>query len=471
MLMTKKPFALLATAMFGLCPLLGDAAPPYLANGAKVGEVDARSAILWVRLTAEPKADFGRLPIFTEGLKKGERDKGAMPTDVLPGAAGEVQVSWWPVGKKSQSKQSSEWTRVAAEHDFIHQFQLDDLDPATFYHYEVIARAPGATDGANQLSGQFKTAPLPDQAETVRFIVTTCQAVRSIDAGEGGHMAYHQMLKFKPDFFVHTGDILYYDKAPLAKSVPQARAKWNLMYAYEANRAFHQQVTSYFMKDDHDTLKNDCWPGQKYGDLTFQQGLDLFREQVPMGEKTYRSYRWGKDVQIWMTENRDFRSPNNKKDGPDKTILGEKQKQWLKQSLRESDATHKFVISPGPLVGPDKRGKNDNHSNKGFQHEGQELRDFLSAMPKTYVICGDRHWQYLSKDPQTGLLELGCGPINDEHNYGGSTGKVPKYHEFFSRQGGFLGITVENGKAKAEWYGTGEASEHPPVRFERVLGE
>lgn len=462
---------LLALAVSVVAPAMVSGAPPYLANGAKTGEVDASSAIVWTRLTAKPKADFARLPIFTQGLKHKDPDDGTMPPDVLPGADGEVRVRWWPAGGDGESKRSSDWVGVATANDFIHQFHLEGLHPATRYAYEIEARASGALEVSNQLTGHFQTAPLADQAAPVRFIVTTCQAIRSIDSGEQGHLAYRQMLKFQPDFFVHTGDILYYDKAPLAKSMPEARAKWNLMFAYESNRAFHQEVTSYFMKDDHDTLKNDCWPGQAYGDLTFDEGLKIFREQVPVGEKTYRTYRWGRDLQIWMTENRDFRSPNHIKDGPEKTILGAEQKRWLKKSLRESDATYKFVISPGPLVGPDKRGKNDNHANKGFYHEGQELRDFLSAMPNTYVICGDRHWQYLSKDPQTGLLELGCGPVNDEHNYGGNPGKIPEYHEFFSKQGGFLGITVADGKARAEWYGTGVPSAHPPVRFTRVLGE
>jgi alkaline phosphatase D len=46
-----------------------------------------------------------------------------------------------------------------------------------------------------------------------------------------------------------------------------------------------------------------------------------------MGDKTYRTVRWGKDLQVWMTEHRDFRSKNRKKDGPNKTILGAKQKE------------------------------------------------------------------------------------------------------------------------------------------------
>ena len=148
-------------------------------------------------------------------------------------------------------------------------------------------------------------------------------------------------------------------------------------------------------------------------------------------------------------------------DGPDKTILGAEQKKWLKESMQKSDATFKVLISPGPLVGPDKKGKNDNHSNPGFAHEGRELREFLSSIENAFVICGDRHWQYCSKDPQTGLLEMGCGPINDQHMFGGNSGMNSNYHRYFSAKGGFLGITIDGDKAIAEWYGAGRETSLP----------
>ena len=446
-----RPFAFLS-----LIGLLAADEAPFFASGIKVGEVDQNSAIIWARLTEKDSAKFDQLPIFTEGLEKKDKDKIDMPLGVVPGMKGEARVGHRATGVKT-AIQYSPWKPIKAETDFSHQFRLTDLLPG--HHYELIVEGRKNKDSkvASKITGGFHTAPEGKSETPVRFIVSTCQAVRSIDAGADGHLTFKQMLGFKPHFFVHTGDILYYDKAPLAKNVAQARAKWNLMFAYRHNQNFHRQVSSYFMKDDHDTLKNDCWPGQTYGDLTFAQGLSIFREQVPMGEKTYRTIRWGKDLQIWLTENRDFRSANRDKDGPNKTILGAEQKAWLKKTMSESNATYKFLITPGPIVGPDKKGKSDNHANKAFFHEGQELRDFLAPMKNTYVICGDRHWQYCSKDPGTGLIELGCGPINDQHQYGGNPGKAPM-HRYFSAKGGFLGITVENGKAKAEWFNTNDGA-------------
>jgi len=428
---------------------------PHFASGIKIGEVTDDSAIVWVRTTKIETPGFDRLKIFTSGLQLSDKDDLSMPVDVVPGQRANVRIRWWPVNNKT-AVQSSDWVLLDQSTDFTHQFQLAQLNPGTRYGIGLEAKndrtqSADATARIGKTEGTFATAPPASKSAPVKFIVSTCQAIRSIDSGANGHVAYQRMLQCRPDFFVHTGDLLYYDKAPLCKTVAQARAKWNLMFGYAYNKKFHQNVASYFMKDDHDTLKNDCWPGQTYGELTFAQGLEIFREQVPMGENTYRTFRWGKDVQIWLTENRDFRSRNSDADGPEKTILGARQKAWLQRTLVESDATFKFVISPGPLVGPDKAGKADNHSNAAFAFEGQQLRDFLAAQENTYVICGDRHWQYCSQDPKTGLMEFGCGPINGEHRFGGNPGNDQKMHRYFSPLGGFLIVTVDGNSATAAW--------------------
>ena len=436
-------------------------APPYFACGTKIGEATSTSVILWLRLTQHPQANLDASPILKEGLKPKDKSKVIMPENVVPGKPGSFRVIYRPENSPESSSTKTDWLKVTSRNDYICQVKLINLLPGTNYVYSIQARATEHEKKFGETKGKFQTAPTADSNVPVSFIVSTCQAVRSIDDRQG-HATYNEMLKQGPNFFVHTGDILYYDKAPFAKTEQQARTKWHTLFAYPTNRQFFQNVSSYFMKDDHDTLKNDCWPGQKYGELTFEQGLDIFRQQVPMGESTYRTFRWGKHVQIWLTENRDFRSPNRMPDGPAKTILGKAQKQWLKKTIQNSTATYRFVISPGPLVGPDKRGKNDNHSNNGFYTEGQELRDFLAAQKNTYVICGDRHWQYCSQDPKTGLLELGCGPINDQHKFGGNPGHNRKFHRYFGAKGGFLKIKASNEQVVATWWG----QRKPKTRFE-----
>ena len=396
--------------------------PPHLANAFKIGEVTSTEAIFWTRLTVH--------------------DGNPSEQNAAPGTAGEVRLTYWAKEKPNQ-KQNIDWTPVIPDKDFTVQMRLKGLLPDT--RYNVLAETRTGDRLGSSLEGSFQTAPDAASVRPIKGIIVTCQTIDTVDSGDNGFATYHYLDKLRPDFFVHTGDIVYYDRRPFVKNLIEARQLWNQTYSYRFVRDFHRNTTSYFEKDDHDTCFDDCVPGTKYNDLTFEQGQAIFLEQVPMGEKTYRTFRWGKDLQIWLTENRDFRSHKNRApDSPEKTLLGFEQRNWLMKTMKESDATFKVLVSPGCLVGPDKPGKTDNHSNSVFLHEGTMLREFLASLPNTFVTNGDRHWQYHSVDPKTGLNEFGCGPINDRHyEVGGGCGFQPEFHQFYCPGGGYLEITVE----------------------------
>ncbi len=60
------------------------------------------------------------------------------------------------------------------------------------------------------------------------------------------------------------------------------------------------------------------------------------------------------------------------------------------------------------------------------------------------VVCGDRHWQYHSIDPVTGLREYSCGPASNSHAGGWSQSDFRKdYHRYLNVAGGFLSATVD----------------------------
>ncbi len=176
----------------------------------------------------------------------------------------------------------------------------------------------------------------------------------------------------------------------------------------------------------------------------WDQGLQVYAEQVPMGARPYRTFRWGKGLQVWVVEGRDFRSANTMPDGPSKTILGKAQKRWLKETLLASDADWKVLVSPTPIVGPDRSNKADNHANLAFRDEGDGMRAWFSSnMPENFfIVCGDRHWQCHSVHPETGVHEFSSGPATDEHA-GGSPGHDLAYHRFHRVAGGFVSITAE----------------------------
>jgi len=449
---------LLATALLAGAVARSEAAPPvYQATGIKICEVDTSSAIIWTRLTkdAEHVSVQGPLPTITyPGRNKQRADRKPVVTfpagvtvDMLqgaaPGAPGQTRVLYRVRGQADW--QTTSWQPVEANRDFTRQYQLENLAPATTYELRVEGRPGPDASVTSTTEGHFRTAPLPDQPATVRFVIITGQNYYDRDLKNEGWKIYNHMLELNPDFFVHTGDILYYDA--WAKTLPLARWMWQQVYGMPTNVRFHRQVASYFIKDDHDTWMNDCWPNMKssyMGDFTFAQGQAVFLEQVGMGKKTFRTFRWGKDLQIWLPEGRDFRSPNNMPDGPEKTIWGVAQKAWFKQSVQASDAAFRVLISPTPLVGPDRDIKNDNHANKAFTHEGNELRAFCASQKNMVVACGDRHWQYISVDPETGLREYSCGPATDEHAGGWLKNKKEPEHVYLNVVGGFLEGVIES---------------------------
>jgi alkaline phosphatase D len=273
----------------------------------------------------------------------------------------------------------------------------------------------------------------------------TCQGYPDRGHPEG-HPIYPAMQALSPRFACLTGDLVYYDNdEPRAVTPALARYHWERMFSLPRLREFTRHVATYWLKDDHDTVNNDAWPGRTQGTLTFEEGQKIFREQAPMlpDGPGYRTFRHGKDLQIWLIEGRDHRSANNAPDGAHKTILGTDQKAWLKETLAASDATWKILVSPTPIVGPDRGNKHDNHSNAAFAHEGDELRAwFRSNVPDNFfVICGDRHWQYHSVHPVTGLHEFSVGPASDEHA-ADSPGENPRFQRFHRVKGGFLSVSV-----------------------------
>ena len=58
------------------------------------------------------------------------------------------------------------------------------------------------------------------------------------------------------------------------------------------------------------------------------------------------------------------------------------------------------------------------------------------------MINGDRHWQYQSIDPGTGLVEFGCGPASDAHAGGFRRELQPEWQPFLRIRGGFLSVRV-----------------------------
>jgi alkaline phosphatase/alkaline phosphatase D len=265
---------------------------------------------------------------------------------------------------------------------------------------------------------------------------------------ELGFPALESIVSQDPDFLVATGDNVYYDTPYIgrARSRGSMRARWHRQFATPRFAALFQRLPVYWQKDDHDYRYNDADP---HGAIepSHELGAGLFLEQVPVAppeeEKTvtYRTHRVGDLLQIWLLEGRDYRDSNIEPPGPEKTMWGAEQKEWLEKTLLASDAVFKILISPTPMIGPDDKltgiqggilarliggspigqegdnRKRDNHTNPhGFKDEGEAFFAWLAEKGflerNFYIVCGDRHWQYHSIRPD-GFEEFSSGALVD----------------------------------------------------------
>lgn len=467
-----------------LSPIPLSAAPKiHSGQGEMSGEVTATSVLLQSRLTALPGPELD---------ESGD----------LPGAAG-VACFEYSLTQDFKNAKRTNWLTAKAETDFLVRAELKNLQPATRYFYRRLSGA----DQSNTATGKirsFKTLQTAEGTKPVSFTMGSCQNYAFFMHGKRnkgptnseqdrklGYPAYAAMTKLKPDFFIGTGDIVYYDhfKWETARTLPELRRKWHEQFRFPRMIDFLANTPAYWLKDDHDFRFNDA---DLNGDTlpTPATGIEIFREQMPMlpaGDEdtpTYRTHRINKHLQMWFVEGRDYRSDNRMKDGPEKSIWGTEQRDWLKQTLLESDATWKIIVTPTPMVGPDSKSKKDNHANlDGFRYEADQFFEWLKAnnqIDSVMTFCGDRHWQYHSIHP-SGVHEFSCGAINDENSIMGSfpgtknssdpEGLVKQPFHYKEVSGGFLRVQVKQAAAGQASLGVQLYDDEGTQLYEYVVGE
>ncbi|HUT30367.1 MAG TPA: alkaline phosphatase D family protein [Sedimentisphaerales bacterium] len=468
--------SLLATSLFlSICSTILLTAASSIDHGQSemAGHVTETSVILQSRLTQGATLIDGDLP-GSEG-------------------AARFELATNPNFEKSRKTQ---WIKASQDYDYIIKVKVAGLRPSTKYYYRLLY-GPERDDTIKGRTCSFKTLGGKNAVQETTFVVVTGMnyfffhegPYRPEGAYQGddkhlGYPALEAILKQKPDFFVATGDNVYFDHpakgegsdrwtgtawSDRAKTEAEMRRKFHEQFIQPRYVALFAEVPTYWEVDDHDYRYNDC-DNTTDKMPTPQMGASNFREQLPVVDPadrtalTYGTFRVSRDLQIWLVEGRLYRSPNRMPDGPDKTIWGDTQKQWLKDTLLASDATFKILISPTPLIGPDdgSMGKRDNHTNiEGFRYERDAFFKWLvdnGFLEKNFFIaCGDRHWQYHSIHP-TGIEEFSCGALVQANSRLGPRPGDPKSNDpqglikqpYWQEEAsaGFLKITVEPGKNK-----------------------
>lgn len=351
----------LAAAVLLLAPPAGAQIDFLFPDGIASGDVTAGTAVLWTRrLPGVPvRAEVALDPSFAATV---------FAATALPGVERGGAV------------------RVAAT----------GLSPGTryFYRFSLGGAFPSAT-------GTFATAPPGDAGAHVRLAF-------SGDA-DGTRVGGRPVFAFtlldavaadRPDLFVFLGDTIYGDSlyaARRATRLEEYRAKYRESRAQMPLQRLLATVPVVAVWDDHE-VEND-FDRETVDPAKFAAGHQAFVEAWPIteqpGGRLYRSVRWGREVELFILDLRSYRTRQASKMAvcanppggrvpdlgptlppalrarfalvirqfrrpvppgcldalrdPRRTLLGAAQKAWVKERLRQSDATWKLIVSQVPI--------------------------------------------------------------------------------------------------------------------------
>jgi alkaline phosphatase D len=441
--------ALLALALCAVAALVAApgalAAPKGFKFGVAAGDVSNSSAILWARANKAGKA-----------LLQIERNQSFGGCDL--GSA--------PKKFKVQAKKGN---------DFTVQKKVTGLQSARRYKYRWCM-----SGGRRSAVGHFETAPAPGQAKTIRFALSGDQDASPLPGSTtpfwNDFGVWRQVRNEGNNFNVLMGDTIYSDsEVPgvggvlgTALTVAEKWAKYRLNLGLKPWANARGAASYYAQWDDHEFI-NDFARSESIfpeeggnvvfdGEKLYENGVKAFRNYNPITYSAqngiYRTFRWGKNLQIFFLDERSFRSGSADYGGacdnppgsgspdlaptaplatravfsalipalakppppacvaaindPSRTMLGQQQLETFEKAVKGSTATFKVIMNEVPIQQfyalPYDRWE-------GYAAERTKLLTFLKDNVKNAVFLTTDVHANMVNDARLQTLEPG-GPVN-----------------------------------------------------------
>lgn len=404
------------------------AAAPGFSYGVAAGEITATSAVLWTRSNE----------------------------------LGPVRLHVWPAPRKGMPFVQID-LRPTAARDRVVQRRVHGLRPNTRYTYMFSTPFRKSRIAAG---GEFRTAPAPNDPQTIRFAFTG-DADGAIDPKTGKaaynvFQVYGRMAGERNHFNINLGDTIYSDSevggVPPALTVPAKWGKYRQNLSYGHLRNLRRATGLYSHWDDHEFV-ND-FSRAEHGAAVYRAGVTAFRDYAPVSYSSrdglYRTFRWGKHLELFFLDERSFRSakvatacgadlaptaPQPVRNAfaalvpslaspvapgclaaiadPSRTMLGARQYASFTRAVRASTATWKVVVNEVPIQQfyalPYDRWE-------GYAAERDRLLRFLQANVKNVLfLTTDTHANFVNEvrlstlEPGgpvgTGMWEVVTGPV------------------------------------------------------------
>ena len=410
--------------------------PAPFTLGVASGDPTGTGVVLWTRLAPEPLAEVdGQL-------------------------ADEVEVEWVVARDPRLRRVVASGTAVApaAMAHSVH-VPVEGLQPGTTYFYRFAAL------GRVSRVGRTRTTPAPGAA-AVRLAYVSCANFQ-----HGFFGAYRNLAREDVDAVICLGDYLYeYRTGEYGGfrqhqdfetiDLPTYRQRHALYKGDPDLRAAHAAFPWIVTWDDHevdndyaDLVPENDDPSQGNGstEAFAQRRADAYQayyEHLPIrltetgppdgpDFRIYRHVAFGDLLDVSVLDTRQYRSDQPcadqnglafrcaEQDEPSRTMLGDEQKGWLKDTLEGSTAAWRLLANqlifaplfstsvfgngpvPVPPTGPADGNLYFNADQwNGYLAERRELAGFLAEreIPDTVVITGDihSHWVFdIAEDPDT----------------------------------------------------------------------
>ena len=342
--------------------------------------------------------------------------------------------------------------------DLTVQRVVTGLRPATTYRYRF-----WQGDVSSRL-GTFRTPPRSSVRARVSFAFTgDADATPGTNGRPGfnGFETYGAMARERNDFNLNFGDTIYSDSelagAVVARTVDQKRAKYKLALALEPLRRLRAGAGLYSGWDDHEFV-ND-YSRAEHGAAIYEAGVRAFLDYAPSTYRPatglYRSFRWGRNLELFFLDGRSFRSgkvtavcgsdlaptaPPAVRQAfaslapalarpvpqacleaiasPDRTLLGAAQLAAFTRAIKASTATFKVVVNPVPMMQlyalPYDRWE-------GYAAERARVLDALRGVRNVVFLTTDTHAHLIGEirtqtfgptgPVGTGIFEVVAGPV------------------------------------------------------------
>lgn len=421
--------------------------------------------------------------VFPQGVASGDPKPGSVIlwTRLEPGDGEDTTVTYEVATDDAFTDVvASGDAKAEASADYTVRLKVVDLSPKTTYYYRFVAL------GVQSTVGRTKTAPATDDPAAVRFALASCQ-----DFVGRYHHAWRALVELEDDvdIVIHLGDYIYETDGDPSFMTPSDDRKITLpdgldigsgtkaAHTLEDYRALYKQYRSdphlkrahalypfITIWDDHE-FANDCWQdhatdfNEAQGDekspdrreaadrawFEYQPVEVEYDENAayPDDIRIYRKLRYGQHIELFMTDERFYRSDHVIPEGPADlsvgkfaentevgsrifllksgfdpkeeaaapTMLGSDQKAWLLDAVKSSDATWKlwgsevqaaqmvvdlseFMTLPEPFrdrfyISVDQW--------DGYRSERGEILSELSSVDNLVVLAGDIHAFYASE--------------------------------------------------------------------------